>query len=121
MGLELMLTPAFRTVSASASSKAQWVNSVRKDESAAREIGRRLFLLRQFLILQRHPRREQLRAALSESLFHLRVRRSQHFARDGGGGQDRLHQMADVGKVLDRGVGVAVALEHDRLAPILVE
>jgi len=35
-------------------------------ESAAREIGRRLFLLRQFLILQRHPRREQLRAALSE-------------------------------------------------------
>ena len=35
-------------------------------ESAAREIGRWLFLLRQFLILQRHPRREQLRAALSE-------------------------------------------------------
>ena len=35
-------------------------------ESAAREIGRRLFFFRQFLILQRHPRREQLRAALSE-------------------------------------------------------
>src|SRR5918996_1712272 len=83
--------------------------------------GRRLFLLRQFLILQRHPRREQLWAALSEQLFHLRVRRSQHLARDGGGGHDRLHQMADVGKVLDRGVGVAVALEHDRLALILVE
>src|SRR5262249_39516693 len=31
------------------------------------------------------------------------------------------HQMADVGKVLDRGVGVAVALEHHRLALILVE
>src|SRR5438105_4706930 len=90
-------------------------------ESAAREIGRRLFLLRQFLILQRHPRREQLRAALSELLFHLRVRRSQHFARDGGGGHDRLHQMADVRKVLERGVGVAVALEHHCLALILVE
>ncbi len=47
-------------------------------ETAARETGRRLFLLRQFLILQSHPRREQLRAALSELLFHLRVRRSQH-------------------------------------------
>ena len=35
-------------------------------ESAAREIGRRLFFFRQFLILQRHPPREQLRAALSE-------------------------------------------------------
>src|SRR5688572_399049 len=29
--------------------------------------------------------------------------------------------MADVGKVLDRGVGVAVALEHQRLGLILVE
>src|SRR6266516_340032 len=29
--------------------------------------------------------------------------------------------MADVGEVLDRGVGVAVALEHHRLALILVE
>src|SRR6266513_2261379 len=29
--------------------------------------------------------------------------------------------MADVGKVLDRGVGVAVALEHNCLAFILVE
>jgi hypothetical protein len=29
--------------------------------------------------------------------------------------------MADVGKVLDRGVGVALALEHHRLALILVE
>src|SRR4029450_8643045 len=29
--------------------------------------------------------------------------------------------MADVGKVPDRGVGVAVALEHQRLALILVE
>jgi hypothetical protein len=28
---------------------------------------------------------------------------------------------ADVGKVLDRGVGVAVALEHHRLGLILVE
>jgi hypothetical protein len=55
-------------------------------ETAARETGRRLILPHQFLILQRHPRREQLRAALSELLFHLRVRRSQHFARDGGGG-----------------------------------
>src|SRR5205814_9571977 len=42
-------------------------------------------------------------------------------ARDGSGGQDRLHQMAVVGKVLDRGVGIAVALEHDRRALILVE
>src|SRR5690348_15145370 len=29
--------------------------------------------------------------------------------------------MADVGKVLERGVGIAVALEHDRLALIFVE
>lgn len=98
-----------------------FILAIRKDGNRRRETGRRLFLLRQFLILQRHPRREQLRAALSELLFHLRVRRSQHFACDGGGGHDRLHQMADVGEVLDRCVGVAVALEHHRLALILVE
>jgi len=34
---------------------------------------------------------------------------------------DRLHQTTDVGKVLDRGIGIAVALEHHRLALILVE
>src|SRR6476619_3811047 len=93
--------------------------ALRTMETAARATARRLILLHQCLILQRHPRREQLRAALSELLFHLRVRRSQYFARDGGGGHDRLHQMADVGKVLDRGIGVAVALEDHRLALIL--
>src|SRR3712207_8373882 len=49
-------------------------------------------------ILRRHPRREELRAAVCEHLLHLRVRSSQHFAGDGGGGQERLHQMADVGR-----------------------
>src|SRR4029078_1481447 len=72
-------------------------------------------------ILQRYPRRVQDRTALRELLFHLCVRRSQHFARDRSGGQERLHQMADVGKVLDRRVGVAVTLKYDRLALVRVE
>jgi hypothetical protein len=38
-------------------------------ETATRETGRRLFLLRQFQILQRHPRREQLRPPFPSSSF----------------------------------------------------
>jgi hypothetical protein len=38
-------------------------------ETAARRPGRRLFLLRQFLILQRHPRREQLRPPFPSCSF----------------------------------------------------
>src|SRR5262245_35919502 len=53
--------------------------------------------------------------------MHLRVRRSQHFARDRGSGPDRSHQMADVGKMPERSVGVAAALTHNSLDLILVE
>ena len=95
--LGLMLTRAFRTVSAAASFEPQRVDAMRKMDPAAREVGRRLFLLHQFLILQRHPRREQLRAALSELLFHLRVRRPQHFARDGGEPQNPFRRRTIVG------------------------
>jgi len=43
---------------------------------------------------------------------HRLVRGAEHFAGDGGGGHEWLHQVGDVGEMLERGVGVAVAFKH---------
>src|SRR5205823_921130 len=79
----------------------------------ARPAGCRLFVCG-------HPRGEELRLVAAELCPHRLVRGTEDFAGDGGGGHERVHEVADVGEMLQSGVGVAVPLEDDRLALVVV-
>src|ERR671924_1203791 len=68
-----------------------------------------------------HPRGEELRFAVAELRSHRLVRGAEDLAGDRGGGHERFHEVADVGEMLQRGVGVSVPLEDDRLALVVVE
>src|SRR5207253_7358840 len=59
--------------------------------------------------------------AVAELCSHRLVRGAEDLAGDGGGGHERFHEVADVGEMLQRGVGVLVSLEDDRLALVVVE
>src|SRR6185437_5083710 len=73
------------------------------------------------LLAYGHPRGEELRFATAELRSHGLVRGAKDLAGDNGRGHQRLHEMADVGEVLQRRVGVSIPLEDDRLALIVVE
>src|SRR5215207_177135 len=64
---------------------------------------------------------EELRLAAAELCPHRLIWGTEDFSGDGGGGHERFHELADVGEMLQRGVGVSVPLEDDRLALVVVE
>src|SRR5438105_2479150 len=73
------------------------------------------------LLVCGHPRGKEFWFAIAELCSHRLVGGAENFAGDVGGGHERFHEVADVGEMLQRGVGVSVPLEDDRLALVGVE